>query len=64
MHPEIDFVAMIDISDCSVSYRTIKEDIDLGKDIASIFGGGGHLKTAGSRFDQNVKADIVKNVFG
>lgn len=64
MHPEIDFIAMIDISDCSVSYRTIKEDIDLGKDIASIFGGGGHLKAAGSRFDQNVKADIVKNVFG
>ena len=64
MHPEIDFVAMIDIDGCTVSYRTIKEDIDLGKDVASLFGGGGHPKAAGSEFGQSIKLKIIGEIFG
>lgn len=64
MHPEIDFVAMIDIDNCTVSYRTVKEDIDLGKDVASLFGGGGHPKAAGSQFDEKVKLFVIENLFG
>lgn len=64
MHPEIDFVAMIDIDNCTVSYRTIKDDIDLGKDVAAKFGGGGHPKAAGSQFDEKVKLFVIKNIFG
>lgn len=64
MHPEIDFVAMIDIDGCTVSYRTVKEDIDLGKDVASLFGGGGHPKAAGSEFSQTIKLKIVGKIFG
>ena len=63
MHPEIDFVATIDIDGCTVSYRTVKDDIDLGKDIAKLFGGGGHPKSAGSKFDQSIKLDIVEKIF-
>jgi oligoribonuclease NrnB/cAMP/cGMP phosphodiesterase (DHH superfamily) len=47
MHPEIDFVAMIYMSG-TVSYRTVKDDIDIGKDVAKLFGGGGHAKAAGA----------------
>jgi len=65
MHPEIDFVAMIDIDGCTVSYRTVKEDIDLGKDVASLFGGGGHPKAAGSefKFSQNIKLKVIEKIF-
>lgn len=62
MHPEIDFVAMIDM-DGTVSYRTVKENIDLGKDVAKLFGGGGHPKAAGSQFTNEVKMKIIENIF-
>lgn len=63
MRPEIDFVAMIDMSG-TVSYRTIKDDIDLGKDVAKLFGGGGHAKAAGSRFENGVQFDVINKIFG
>lgn len=63
MHPEIDFVTMIDIEDCTVSYRTIKDDINLGRDVAALFGGGGHPKAAGSQFDKTVWTNIFRDIF-
>lgn len=62
MHPEFDFVAMINM-DGTVSYRTIRDDIDLGKDVAKVFGGGGHPKAAGSQFSKEVQMEIIKKVF-
>jgi nanoRNase/pAp phosphatase (c-di-AMP/oligoRNAs hydrolase) len=62
MHPEIDFVAMIDMSG-TVSYRTIKDNIDLGKDVAKLFGGGGHAKAAGSRFANGAQFDVINKIF-
>jgi len=62
MRPEIDFVAMIDMSG-TVSYRTIKDDIDLGNDVAKLFGGGGHAKAAGSRFENGVQFDVINKIF-
>lgn len=62
MHPEIDFIAMIDI-DGTVSYRTVKENIDLGKDVAKLFGGGGHPKAAGSQFSEEIKLNVIENIF-
>lgn len=64
MHPEIDFVAIIDMDGKTVSYRTIKENIDLGNDIAKLFGGGGHPKAAGSRFTDEIKLATIKKIFG
>ena len=63
LHPEIDFIAMINMADNVISYRTIKNNIDLGKDIAKRFGGGGHPKAAGSQFDSNLKLELIKNIF-
>ena len=51
LHPEIEYMAMIDISKGVVSFRSVKDDIDLGGEIAHSFGGGGHKKAAGSHFD-------------
>ena len=62
MHPEIDFVAMIDM-DGTISYRTVKENIDLGNDVAKLFGGGGHPKAAGSQFSHEVKMKLIENIF-
>lgn len=62
IHPEIDFVAMIDMSG-TVSYRSVKDDIDLGKDIAKVFGGGGHPKAAGSRISNEIKMNIINKIF-
>ena len=62
MHPEIDFVAMIDMSG-TVSYRTVKEDIDLGKDVAQLFGGGGHPKAAGSEFSKEIQLKTIESIF-
>ena len=63
LHPELDYVAMIDIADGKVSYRTIREDLDVGGTIAHSFGGGGHPKAAGSVFDgELIRADVVNQV--
>lgn len=65
MHPELDYIAMIDISHGTVSYRTTSEGIDLGNEIAHSRGGGGHRKAAGSQFDISVVRDLViREVFG
>ncbi len=48
-NPDIDFVVMIDMARSAVSYRSVRDDIDLGA-IAKQFGGGGHPQAAGSKF--------------
>lgn len=63
MHPEIDFIAMIDMADSTVSYRTIKDNVDLGKDVAKLFGGGGHPKAAGSKFSKTVLLNTIEKIF-
>lgn len=62
MHSEIDFVVMINM-DGTVSYRTIKEDLDLGQRIAKQFGGGGHPKAAGSQFSKEILLKTVEEIF-
>ena len=65
LHPELDYIAMIDISHGTVSYRTTSEGIDLGGEIAHSHGGGGHRKAAGSQFDISVVRDlVVREVLG
>lgn len=63
MHPEIDYVAMIDMGNKTVSYRTVKDDIDLGRDVAQLFGGDGHPKAAGSEFSVDVQFKTIENIF-
>lgn len=63
LHPELDLIAMVSM-DGKVSYRTAKDDIDLGKNFASVFGGGGHRKAAGSEFGKEIIENFIQEVFG
>ena len=62
LHPELDFVVLINMSTLTVSYRTVKDDLDLSA-IAKRFGGGGHPKASGSRFDASIINDMLNNIF-
>ena len=62
LHPELDFVVLINMSTLTISYRTVKNDLDLS-DIAKGFGGGGHPKASGSRFDASIVNDMLNNIF-
>lgn len=62
LHPELDFVILINMSTLTVSYRTVKDNLDLS-DIAKGFGGGGHPKASGSRFDISIVNDMLNNIF-
>lgn len=61
LHPEIDFIAIVNPGGF-VSYRTIKDDVNVAK-IAKHYGGGGHAKAAGSQFAKKVKKDMLRNLF-
>lgn len=61
LNTDLAYIAMIDISSGTVSYRTIRDDIDVGGEIAHAYGGGGHPKAAGSTFD---KDQIQRTVHG
>lgn len=62
LHPELDFVVLINMSTLTVSYRTVKDNLDLSA-IAKRFGGGGHPKASGSRFDVSIVNDMLNNIF-
>ena len=64
MNPELAYILMIDISNGAVSYRTIRDDIDLGGEIAHAYGGGGHPKAAGSTFDkERIQRTVYRLIF-
>lgn len=48
-YSDLDFIVLIDSEHSKISYRTTKENIDLGE-FAKKFGGGGHPKASGSRY--------------
>jgi len=43
---DMDFIAMVDVGKQKISFRTIKEDVNVSL-IAKFFGGGGHPKSSG-----------------
>lgn len=58
---DIDIAIIINI-DKSVSYRAIKEDVDVTS-LASIYGGGGHKHAAGSSLKEDLKEKIIDLIF-
>ena len=62
-HSEIDLVIIIDISKNAVSYRAVKDGINVGE-FAKYFGGGGHPKAAGSQINKDTGLEIAKMIFG
>lgn len=62
-NPDLDFIAIVDPS-YGVSYRTVKDDINLGEDVAKFFGGGGHPKAAGNQLPVNFVDHSLYLLFG
>jgi oligoribonuclease NrnB/cAMP/cGMP phosphodiesterase (DHH superfamily) len=58
----LDFIAIVNLSQ-SISYRTVKDNINLGVDIAKCYGGGGHPKAAGSEISNDLKLKILDLLF-
>ncbi|KRL08016.1 DHHA1 domain-containing protein [Liquorilactobacillus hordei] len=56
----VDFSIVIQGSD-RVSLRTVKEDVDVSKIAEQVFGGGGHAKAAGGKFDKVIYMYEIKN---
>ncbi|EOO44237.1 MULTISPECIES: DHH family phosphoesterase [Bacillus] len=61
---DLEFIVIIDMGAKKVSYRTIHAHINLGKDVAGFFGGGGHPKASGSMFNERVLTWAYKVIFG
>ncbi len=62
LHPELDFIAMINVNG-GVSCRTNKENLNLGEEVAQVFGGGGHAKAAGLPVTDAVRELIIHSIF-
>ncbi len=60
-HPELDLIALIDASS-RISYRTVKDDVHV-ETFAAIYGGGGHQKASGSTITDEIREEIVKQLF-
>ena len=58
---DLDLIILIDASS-RISYRTSRDDIDVAK-FAETYGGGGHKKSSGSKFDNNDRISIIKSYY-
>ena len=60
-YPEFDiFVSFSLWRGGEFQFRTKRDNIDVGKDIALPIGGGGHPKASGARLDEEVREEIVQ----
>ena len=60
LNKDLDLVAII--GNNSVSYRTIKDDVDVSK-IAKIYEGGGHPKSSGNKISEETINNFINNIF-
>ena len=59
-YPEFDMFAAFTLwRGGEFSFRSIRDDLDLGKDIALVIGGGGHPKAAGAQIDESFRDELV-----
>lgn len=57
-HEEIDYVMIYDIGKLKVSFRAVKDDVDVSA-IAKAMGGGGHAKASGASLDPSIIEHII-----
>lgn len=60
MNPQYDLIIMI--GNKTISYRTVKDNVNCG-DIAKLFGGGGHPKASGSQIGKDKQLVYIKELF-
>ena len=59
---DIDCIAIIDIGLGKVSYRSVKDDMDVGK-LAKSLGGGGHKSASGFIVDESIRERNITDIF-
>ena len=59
-NPDIDFAMIINI-DKSISFRTVKDNVDVSE-IAKSLNGGGHKKAAGAPILEEIKDRLIKEL--
>ena len=62
LHPELNFIVIIDISK-AISYRSIGDKIDLGNDVAKVYGGGGHFNVAENPISDDIRNKVINLLF-
>lgn len=60
-YPDLDLIILIDASS-RISYRTSRDDVKVSE-FATLFGGGGHAKASGSKFDDNDRFQVIEQYF-
>ena len=60
LNSDLDLVAII--GNNTVSYRTIKDSVDVSK-IAKLYGGGGHPKASGNNINEEIINNYINNIF-
>ena len=60
LNSDLDLVAII--GNNTVSYRTIKNSVDVSK-IAKLYGGGGHPKSSGNSINEEIINEFINNIF-
>lgn len=58
-NPQYDFIAIVNAKQRTISYRGVRDDIDLGASVAKLYGGGGHAKACGSQIEHAVFANFI-----
>lgn len=54
----LDYIVIINMQQ-GLSFRSFKEDINVGQ-IATVYGGGGHFKASGAPLDNSLKREVIK----
>lgn len=62
MNPGFDLIILVNLKSKKVSYRTMYDNVDVGK-VAQFFGGGGREKTAGSELKDKQLEQIMDAIF-
>lgn len=63
-YPEYDVFIDLGISGGYYSFRTIRNDLDVGAMLAKPLGGGGHSKAAGAPISEELKDEIINLLIG
>lgn len=61
-YPDLEFIAIINMSSNEISFRSIHDKLNLGKDIAAKIGGGGHPQSAGAPVPQRYATTLLKEL--
>jgi oligoribonuclease NrnB/cAMP/cGMP phosphodiesterase (DHH superfamily) len=59
---DVDLIVMIDPGSRKLSYRAVKDEVDVST-LAQMFGGGGHPKASGSQIEGSIVDKWIEDVF-